>query len=99
MIVVCSLYFPEESDEPSWASRPLSFLRYNSKPEIVQALIRGIHVCATDQIKVPGVEVRSLPLYEALDPRNPGHYVARVEPSIAGGKEVALLILKTLDLA
>lgn len=92
-VIICMIYFPDENDSvPSWASGTLRFLAYNQEPAKLQAFIRGVFECATQQIEIGGTETIPCPLYSALDGKDTSLYVARVEPSEAGGEAMAKLI-------
>ena len=41
-VLVCMIYYPDESNTPSWANTALTALGYNSNPEKLQMLIRKI---------------------------------------------------------
>ena len=52
---------------------------------------------ATSKIKIPGVEVVPVPLFEVLDGTRTEDYVARVEPSAVGGRKMAEFILDKIE--
>mmetsp|Transcript_4027 Transcript_4027/g.11077 ORF Transcript_4027/g.11077 Transcript_4027/m.11077 type:complete len:356 (-) Transcript_4027:2751-3818(-) len=101
--VVCMLYFPDEAQERSWAALALRALRYNSRPELLQAAIRAVFKVATQQVVVPSSDgrggnlVRALAMFEVLDGKDTGDYVARVEPSDVGGAKLAQQIFDALS--
>jgi hypothetical protein len=92
-VVVCMLYYLDEAQTDSWAGATLKTLGYNSDPTKLQLLMRTIFALATSQVRLDGVEVVPLPLYEALDGKDPCDYVQRVEPSAQGGAKMARAIL------
>lgn len=94
-VVVCTIYYPAEARQPSWAQAALSALRYDVDPKRLQRAIRAIFTHATSKIRLRGVpQVVPLPLYEALNPLDADDYVARVEPSAKGGRKIAEAILE-----
>lgn len=92
-IVVCMCYYPDEAADGSWADRALSLLGYNRDPAKLQLVMREVFAAATCQIRVEGVPVLPLPLYEALDGKNSYDYEQRVEPSVQGGQKIARAVL------
>ena len=93
-VVVCTLYYLDEQPGGSWADFVLDKLGYNSEPRKLQAAITKIHELAHSTIKdVGGVEVVAVPLFSALDGKNPKDYCQRVEPSVQGGAKMAKLIV------
>jgi hypothetical protein len=92
-ILVCMIYYPDESNTPSWANASLGALGYNKNPAKIQLLIRKFFEEATSSIKITGTEVIPIPLFHSLDGTRSNDYVARVEPSAVGGKKMAELLL------
>ena len=94
-VLISMIYYPDEVSRGSWADTALSALGYNSPSGAakLQLLIRRIFEMAVSQVTVPGTEVVPLPLFEALDGKDPRDYEQRVEPSAAGGAKMADLIL------
>eukprot|EP00966_Prymnesium_polylepis_P225280 5210855-Prymnesium_polylepis.1 len=92
-VVVCMLYYLDEAPTQSWANGTLSALGYDKDPSKLQLLMRKAFELATRKMKLPGVEVVPLPLYEALDGKDAKDYVQRVEPSSAGGQKMAALLV------
>ena len=95
-IVVCMIYFPSEK-RGSWADLALSAMRYDdpSGRARVQALIRTLFRIATSRIDVPGARVVPVPLFDVLDSRAASDdFVARVEPSVAGGRKMATALVR-----
>ena len=94
-IIVCMIYFPLEasaSSQTSWADSQLKMLGYGRYPDQLQAAIRQIYESATALVKIEGSTVVPCAVYEALDGKNEGDYVARVEPSVEGGRKLAALL-------
>jgi hypothetical protein len=90
LIIVNTVYYPYEgTDQSSWASKTLKQLGYNSNPKFLQTLVTQIYKRATSKIKIPGVKVVAVPLYDVLDSEDIRDYDNRVEPSIQGGKKMA----------
>ena len=75
--------------EKAWADLPLAVLGYNFMPGRLQAAIRSMYEMATREVKVEGTQVIPVPLFEVLDGKREEEYVARVEPSIDGGRKLA----------
>lgn len=96
LVVVCSLYFLDEKEEASWANWVLKLLRYGSRPEKVQRVMRRVGESMVDGLGGrDGVVV--VPLYEALDGKRSEDYVQRVEPSEEGGRKMAQLLLSAVE--
>jgi hypothetical protein len=92
-------YFPDEnSSAGGWASKALGLMGYNAFPGKLQAVIRKLYELATTEVEIPGAKVIPVPLYNALDGKNSNMYVARVEPSVEGGRAIAGLILEKMHL-
>eukprot|EP00520_Triparma_pacifica_P008211 CAMPEP_0118666086 /NCGR_PEP_ID=MMETSP0785-20121206/19008_1 /TAXON_ID=91992 /ORGANISM="Bolidomonas pacifica, Strain CCMP 1866" /LENGTH=74 /DNA_ID=CAMNT_0006560335 /DNA_START=586 /DNA_END=806 /DNA_ORIENTATION=- len=73
------IYYPDVSPrQPSWADAALGFLGYNRNPGKLQLMIRKMYEMAVSEIKIPGVEVVPIPLFEVLDGGDTRDYVARV---------------------
>jgi hypothetical protein len=98
LVLVCTIYYPDERPTQSWADMALSALGYDSNPGKLQRLIRLVHERATSRIRVDGgnVPVIPVPLYAVLDGKNTDDYVARVEPSPSGGKKMAEYLLHVI---
>ena len=96
-VAVCCIYYPCLEGLGSWADLGLGLLRYDSEPARLQLILREIYRQAVAEIRLPGVRVVPIPLYEFLDPGAPGDYVARVEPSVVGGRKLANGILACLQ--
>lgn len=92
-ILVCMIYFPDETATDSWADRVLSLLGYDSNPQKLQLIIKRIFELATLNIRVPGVQVVGVPLFTVLNGKISNDYSQRVEPSASGGKKMAKLIM------
>ena len=50
----------------------------------------------SSRIEIPGSEVVPIPLFHILDGTRSGDYVARVEPSAAGGSKMAEFLLDAI---
>lgn len=92
-ILVCMIYYPDETPTPSWAGPALGALGYNSNPGRLQLLIRKAFEEATRRIQIPGCEVIPVPLFNVLDGKRSEDFVARVEPSAIGGQKMAQFLL------
>ena len=96
-VLVCMIYYPDESPSGSWADNVLGLLGYDSDPSKLQTLIRKTFLDATSRITVPGSVVIPVPLYRVLDGKNQEDYRARVEPSAQGGQKMAAQFLDLLQ--
>ena len=72
-------YFLDVHGRGSWADCFLSAMCYDCAPGRLQAAIRKVFELATRRIRIPGVEVVALPLFEHLDGSDSRDYVQRVE--------------------
>lgn len=97
-ILLCMIYYPGVDGEGSWADFALSAMSYNMNPERLQLAIRSVFRLAVSQVRIEGVEVVPVPLFEALDGTISEDYVERVEPSPAGGRKMAHLLVDKLGL-
>jgi hypothetical protein len=95
--MLCTIYYPDERPGGSWAETILSILGYNRNPAHLQTIIRAVHEHGTTRVRVPGLTVTPVAFHEALDGKRTEDYVARVEPSAAGGARMATLLLDTLQ--
>jgi len=96
-ILVCMIYYPAEEFSPSWSNRALGALRYDKDPSKVQGLLKKIYEEATCNIKINGSQVIPIPLFNVLDGKDGKDYVARVEPSVLGGKKMAEYLLDNIQ--
>ena len=96
-VLVCMIYYPDETPSGSWADQVLQLLGYDSDPTKLQTLIRKTFQHATSRITVPGSVVIPVPLFEVLDGKNQEDYRARVEPSALGGQKMAAQFLDLLE--
>lgn len=96
-ILVCMIYFPDERNVPGWAGPALGALGYNRNPSKLQMLIRKAHDEAISNIRIEGSKVIPVPLFRVLDGKTTNDYVARVEPSPAGGRKMAEFILDMME--
>ena len=69
---------------------------YDCAPWRLQSAIRQVFHLATRRIRIPGVEVVPVPLFEVLDGRESRDYVQRVEPSPRGGKKMAVALMDAI---
>lgn len=95
-ILVCMIYYPEESPSPAWAGPALRALGYDQRPDKLQLFIRKMFLQIASHIRVADVPIIPVPLFDALDSKNPDDYVQRVEPSPTGGRKVAEFLLDHL---
>lgn len=99
-VIVCMIYFPLEAKatkESSWADVPLRMLGYNRFPGQLQAAIKKMYELATKKVDIDGVKVIPCALFEAMDGQNGEDYVARVEPSVEGGRKMASHFKELID--
>eukprot|EP00322_Chrysochromulina_rotalis_P028767 CAMPEP_0115865000 /NCGR_PEP_ID=MMETSP0287-20121206/19490_1 /TAXON_ID=412157 /ORGANISM="Chrysochromulina rotalis, Strain UIO044" /LENGTH=327 /DNA_ID=CAMNT_0003319487 /DNA_START=62 /DNA_END=1045 /DNA_ORIENTATION=+ len=96
VVVVCMLYYLDEKPGGSWADFVLQKLGYDKDPTKLQLVMRQVFEHATSTIRIDGVEVIPVALYEALDGTISADYEQRVEPSVQGGKKMAELIVTKL---
>lgn len=96
-VVVCMIYYFDETPGNGWCEGVLSQLRYNQMPGLIQGLINMTFEAATARVAVPGITIIPLQLSAALDGKTPGDYCQRVEPSVAGGRKMANLIAEAID--
>ena len=93
LVVPTMLYYlDEDASAESWANCVLRCIGYNRNPSHVQAVIDRTYLDGVAKVCVPGSVVAPLALSAALDGRDTRDYVARVEPSAAGGAKIAALL-------
>ena len=93
-IVLCMLYYLDETPGGSWADRTLGVLGYDKNPEVLQLIMRTLYERISSSITtVDGVPVVPCPLFRALDGKTTADYAQRVEPSIQGGEKLAKVIV------
>ena len=92
------IYYPSEAVDPTaWASQTLQLLGYDADPAKLQLLIRTVfEAIARSGIHIQGTEIVPFPLFDVLDPTDPADYVARVEPSVVGGRKMAEALFTAL---
>ena len=96
-IIICMIYYPSQ-ERGGWADDTLQKLGYNERPEKLQFIIR----CLFEAIKKKGfpklvdsgTKVIPFPLYQVLTENK--DYVQRVEPSVQGGRKMALAFMDAL---
>ena len=97
VVLLCWLYFLDETPGGSWCDGVLHTLGYDSDPGKVQEIIRHTFEEGVRKIQIPGTTTLHLPFYEVMDGKNTDDYVQRVEPSVQGGEKMAAAILKELN--
>ena len=95
-IVVCMLYFLDETPGNSWAEPTLAALGYNKNPQHLQAVLRSAFRDATQQIEIPGTEVVAVPLFKSLNGKTTSDYAQRVEPSAIGGAKMGKQLVEAI---
>merc|ERR1719362_2156485 len=94
-VLVCCIYYPDTT-RGSWADQVLRLLGYDDDPDKLQLIIRTVF----DTIRArgfdlgPGIEAIPVPLFQVLNTTE--DYVARVEPSVQGGRKMAAKFVNTL---
>ena len=96
-VLVCAIYYPEETTRGGWADTALKAMCYDFNPGKLQLLIRKVFEHATARIRVPGVNVVPVPLFEVLDSKDPRDYEQRVEPSASAGSKMAAAFHAAMD--
>eukprot|EP00411_Alexandrium_monilatum_P082791 CAMPEP_0175630398 /NCGR_PEP_ID=MMETSP0096-20121207/72989_1 /TAXON_ID=311494 /ORGANISM="Alexandrium monilatum, Strain CCMP3105" /LENGTH=342 /DNA_ID=CAMNT_0016935815 /DNA_START=22 /DNA_END=1053 /DNA_ORIENTATION=- len=97
-VIVCMLYYLDESpDQRGFADTTLRNLGYNDNPAFLQGIIRAVYEAAVTQISLEGTKVIPLPLFEVLDGKDTRDYLARVEPSVAGGEKMARALARRIS--
>lgn len=97
-VVACMLYYLDEAQTDSWANFTLSKLGYDKDPAKLQLIMHKVYELATREVAVAeGVRVVPLPFFEALDGKDVGDYVQRVEPSSQGGRKMARAVLDRIE--
>lgn len=92
LVVVCMLYYLDETPGHGWCESMLAAMQYNTSPEILQKLLQSVYRKATERIEIPNMHVIPLPLFTVLDGKDTTDYCERVEPSVTGGRKMAKLI-------
>ncbi|KAJ3219821.1 hypothetical protein HDU67_009009 [Dinochytrium kinnereticum] len=95
--LLCTIYYPDETPSNSWAEKALTALNYTADPERLQAAIRAIHRLAISEVRVEGLEIVPVPLFEVMNGKVTEEYVCRVEPSDSGGRKMALLFQEKMN--
>ena len=95
-ILVSMIYYPDESDTPSWASGILNAFGYSDNPSLLQNLTKLLFEKATKQIAIAGAIIVPAALFLVLDGKVAADYVSRVEPSAQGGKKMAEFSLREI---
>mmetsp|Transcript_46148 Transcript_46148/g.107847 ORF Transcript_46148/g.107847 Transcript_46148/m.107847 type:complete len:316 (-) Transcript_46148:91-1038(-) len=95
-IIVCMLYYLDETPGGSWADGTLQALGYNTNPDKLQTVMRQVYSWGVSQLSIPDVTIVPLPLYEVLDGKDTTDYVARVEPSEKGGQKMGKAIAEAI---
>lgn len=98
-VLVCMVYYLDESPGGSWADTTLAMLGYNSCPAKLQRVIRALfEALAWQGMTVGGRPVKPVPLFRVLDGKDTNDYSQRVEPSVQGGRKMARALLDALQL-
>ena len=96
-VLLCMIYFPDVLPGNGWADPVLGLMGYNRDPSKLQGLIRAIFSQAVAAIRIDGLDIEPVPLFEVMDGTDPNDYVQRVEPSEQGGRKMAKLILDYVE--
>jgi hypothetical protein len=96
-VLVCMIYYLDETPGGSWADGVLSKLGYDSDPAKLKLIIQMLFErVAAAGFRVDGVEVVPFALFKVLDGTDSRDYVQRVEPSVQGGRKMARAIVDEL---
>jgi hypothetical protein len=98
-VVVCMLYYLDETKGSGWCEAVLEQMGYNKMPQKLQSMIDAMYKMATTQVTVPGVTVVPVALSSVLDGKTTADYCQRVEPSFSGGEKMASAILNGIESA
>ena len=96
-VLLCMIYYPCVVSGNGWADPLLGLMGYNRDPSKLHGLIRTIFSQAVSTIKIEGLDIEAVPLFEVMDGTNPGDYIQRVEPSEQGGRKMANFILDFVE--
>jgi len=96
-VIICILYYPNFQNPAGWASTLLSAFKMLGAENMVLKLIQTVYQECVSKIKITGLNLEYCPLYIALDGTNTNDYVSGVEPSVQGGKKIALLLNQFID--
>ena len=96
LVIVCMIYYPDETPGDSWAETVLAALGYNSNPAKLQVIINKIFTEATSKIEIEGTQVLPFPLFRTLDGKCHEDYCQRVEPSITGGRKIGSALVDAI---
>lgn len=96
-VLICMIYYIDETPDGSWADRFLSCVGYDSNPKKLQLMISKIYEYATKEIRLSGVEVIPVPFFVPLNGKDTNDYDSRVEPSDVGGAKLAKLIVDAME--
>ena len=91
-VIVCMLYYPNLQDPSGWASTLLTLFKSLGAEYMICDLIQKVYRECVSKIKIKGLDIKACPLYVALDGTDPNCYVSGVEPSVVGGRKLALLL-------
>ena len=96
-VLVCMIYYLDETPGGSWADGVLSKLGYDSDLAKLKLIIQMLFErVASAGFRVDGVEVVPFALFKVLDGTDSRDYVQRVEPSVQGGRKMARAIVDEL---
>ena len=90
------IYYLDVHGRGSWADCFLAAMCYDCVPSRLQSAIKKVFELATSRIRIPGVEVVAMPLFEVLDGSDSRDYVQRVEPSPLGGRKMAAALMDVI---
>jgi hypothetical protein len=100
LVVPAVIYYPDmNAKAASWANVVLKAIGYNSTPTVVQSVIDRVALEVTNSLTAEAVGASKLhvaSLSEAMDGTCTTDYVARVEPSAAGGAKIAKLLVNIM---
>jgi hypothetical protein len=99
-VVVCMLYYLDETAGGSWADGVLQKLGYDSNPAKLQLIIKTLFEAIREKgftsLQHSSTEVVYFPLFKVLDGKDTEDYCHRVEPSVQGGRKMADALLDVI---
>jgi hypothetical protein len=98
-VVVCMIYFLDQTPGNSWADDVLARLGYDQDPQKLQYIIEKLYERIAARCFDAGngsTVVTPFPLFKVLDGKDTKDYEQRVEPSVQGGKKIGKAFMDLL---
>lgn len=95
-ILISLIYHPDEKKGSSWANSVLNAFGYSDDPKPLQDLNSFLYEEGTKKIRIGGAKVTPVKLSTVLDGKNTSDYLQRVEPSVEGGRKLAMFFIEKL---